>query len=303
MNRFPVGVIKSQQDLIPSNVLWNSYLLRSLSPLWPSHGGPAVVLWLLLERNEFLQLQPTQLRWPGPHCSPSPPQERILPAHSSVPGSGVRGGVCGGVLLSPLHLNSYPSCSDVTLELSIRHARLLEIPSHVWISVKVSTLHVFTLMAGRGNGAISPTPLYLQPLLRPVCPFSGAQVAPLLPLKHFTHGYISNCCLAAQCCPTLLTPWTAACQSFTISWSCSYSWPLSRWYYLTISSSAATFSFCTQSFIVSGSFPMSQLFTSGGQSIGVSASASILPLHIQGWFPLGLTGVTSLLSKGFSSLL
>ena len=138
----------------------------------------------------------------------------MLPAHSSVPGSGVRGGVCGGVLLSPLHLNSYPSCSDATLELSIRHARLLEIPSHVWISAKVRTLHVFTLMAERGNAAISPTPLHLQPLLRPVCPFSGAQVAPLLPLKHFTHGYISNCrCSAAQCCPTLLTPWTAACQS------------------------------------------------------------------------------------------
>ena len=72
-------------------------------------------------------------------------------------------GVYGGVLLSPLHLKSHLSCSDAMLELSIRHARLLEIPSYVWISAKVSTLHVFTLMAGRGNGAISPTPLHLSP--------------------------------------------------------------------------------------------------------------------------------------------
>ena len=80
---------ESQQDYITPNVLWNSYLLHSLSPLWPSHGGPAVALWLLLERNEFLQLQHTELRWPAlTHCFPSPPQEGMLPAHSSVPGEG-----------------------------------------------------------------------------------------------------------------------------------------------------------------------------------------------------------------------
>ena len=58
------------------------------------------------------------------------------------------------------------------------------------------------------------------------------------------------------------------------------------------------FSFCLQSFPASGSFPISQLFTSGGQSIGASASASILPVNIQGWFPLGLTGWISLQAKG-----
>ena len=58
------------------------------------------------------------------------------------------------------------------------------------------------------------------------------------------------------------------------------------------------FSSCLQSFAASGSFQMSQLFTSGGQSIGVSASASVLPINIQDWFPLGVTGVTSLQSKG-----
>ena len=65
----------------------------------------------------------------------------------------------------------------------------------------------------------------------------------------------------------------------------------------TISSSVIPFSFCLQSFSTSGSFPMNQLFTSGGQSIGVSASASVLPMNIQGCFPLGLTDLISLLSK------
>ena len=75
---------------------------------------------------------------------------------------------------------------------------------------------------------------------------------------------------------------------------------LSRWCYLTISSSATHFSFCLQSFPASGSFPVCWLFTSGGRSIGVSASASILPMNIQGWFLLGLTGLISLQSKEFS---
>ena len=81
---------------------------------------------------------------------------------------------------------------------------------------------------------------------------------------------------------------------------CSDSCLLSRWCYLTISSSATPFSSCRQSFWASGSFPMSQLFTSGGQSIGASASASVLPMNIQSWFPLGLTGLIPLQSKGLS---
>ena len=68
----------------------------------------------------------------------------------------------------------------------------------------------------------------------------------------------------------------------------------------TISSSVIPFSSCLQSFPASGSFPMRQFFTSGGQSIGVSASASVHPLNIQDWFPLGLTGWISLQSKGLS---
>ena len=66
--------------------------------------------------------------------------------------------------------------------------------------------------------------------------------------------------------------------------------PLSRWCHLTISSSVIPFSSCLQSFPISGSFQMSQIFASGGQNIGVSASTSILPMNTQDWFPLGWTG-------------
>ena len=82
--------------------------------------------------------------------------------------------------------------------------------------------------------------------------------------------------------------------------ACSNSCPLSRWCHPTISSSVVPFSSCLQSFPASGSFQMSQLFTSGGQRIGASASASVLPMNIQGCFPLGLTGWISLQSKVLS---
>ena len=78
----------------------------------------------------------------------------------------------------------------------------------------------------------------------------------------------------------------------------SDSCPMSQWCHLNISSSAALFSFCHRSFPALGSFPMSQLFASGDQSIG--ASASFLPMNIHGWFPLGLTGLISLQSKELS---
>ena len=100
------------------------------------------------------------------------------------------------------------------------------------------------------------------------------------------------------------TPWTAAHQallSSTVSWSLLKLMSIDSWCYLTLSFSVAPFSFCLQSFPASGSFPMSWLFTSGGQSIGVSASASVLPMSTQGWFPLGLTDLISLQSKTLSS--
>ena len=86
------------------------------------------------------------------------------------------------------------------------------------------------------------------------------------------------------------------CPSPTLG-ACSNSCPSSQWCQPTISSSVVPFSSCLQSFPASGSFPVSQDFTSGGQSIRASASASVLPMNIQDWFPLGWTGLISLQSK------
>ena len=82
--------------------------------------------------------------------------------------------------------------------------------------------------------------------------------------------------------------------------ACSNSCPSSRWCYPTISSSVIPFSSCLQSFPASGSFLSSQFFASGGQSIGISASASVLPMNIQDWFPLGWTNLISSQYKGLS---
>ena len=82
--------------------------------------------------------------------------------------------------------------------------------------------------------------------------------------------------------------------------ACSNSCTLYQWCHPTISSSIIPFSSCLQSLPASGPFLVSWLFASGGQSIGASASASVLPMNIQGWCPLGLTGLISLLSKGLS---
>ena len=94
-----------------------------------------------------------------------------------------------------------------------------------------------------------------------------------------------------------VTPGTVAHQTslfFTISQSCASSCPLSWWCHPTIPSSMIPFSSFPQSFPASGSFPMSQLFTSGCQNIGASASASVFPMNTQDWFPLGLAGLISL---------
>ena len=87
---------------------------------------------------------------------------------------------------------------------------------------------------------------------------------------------------------------TPTCEAY------SNSHPLSWWCHPTISSFVIPFFSCLQSFPVSGSFQMSQFFTSGGQSIGVSASTSVHPMNIQDWFPVGWTGWISLLSKALS---
>ena len=107
----------------------------------------------------------------------------------------------------------------------------------------------------------------------------------------------------AQLCPTLCD-----LKSYSMPDSSVFHyWCLLRflsiepteWCHPTISPSVALFSFCLQSFPASGSFPVSQMFASAGQSIGASASASVLPMNIQGWFPLGFSGLI-LLSKGLS---
>ena len=90
------------------------------------------------------------------------------------------------------------------------------------------------------------------------------------------------------------------CTSWN-SWSLLNSCPLSRWCLSTFLFSVIPF--CLQSSSAPGSFPMSQFFASGGQSIGASASASVLPMNIQDWFPVGLTGLISLQSKGLSIIL
>ena len=83
--------------------------------------------------------------------------------------------------------------------------------------------------------------------------------------------------------------------------ACSNSCPTSQWGHPNISSSVIPFSSCFLSYPVSGSFPVSQFFTSGDQSIGVLTSASVPPMNIQDWFPLGLTGLTSLSVRYYNS--
>ena len=125
------------------------------------------------------------------------------------------------------------------------------------------------------------------------------------PEFNITKIFTYCCCyLAGKLCLTLCSPIDYSTSGFPILHHlpsvCSNSCPLSQWCHPTISSSAVPFSSCPQSFPTSGSFPVSWFFTSGGQSIRASASASTLPMNIQGWFPLEWTGLISLLSKGLS---
>ena len=127
------------------------------------------------------------------------------------------------------------------------------------------------------------------------CPPMSFFPSPLLVLLLlFSHSVMSN-----SLRPHGLQHARLPCPSPTPR-TCSNSRPSSQLCHPTISSSVNTFSSCLQSFSASGSFLMSQLFASGGQSIRASASLSILPKNIQGLFPLGWTGLISLQSKGLS---
>ena len=128
-------------------------------------------------------------------------------------------------------------------------------------------------------------------LLRQVFPDNSILIALLVTLEpiQFSHSFTSDSFRpheSQHARPPCLSPTPGVHPN-----SC----PLTRWRHLTISSSVVPFSSCLQSFPTSGSFQMSQLFTSGGQSIGVSAS--VLPMNTQGWSPLGWTGWISLQSK------
>ena len=122
-------------------------------------------------------------------------------------------------------------------------------------------------------------------------------------IKGYSTKYLISSVQSLSCVRLFITPMDCnirlPCPSPTPrAWSSSC--PSSQWCYPTISSSVFSSSSCPQSFPASGSFPTSQFFTSSGQSIGSSASASLLPMNIQDLFPLGLTGWISLPSKGLS---
>ena len=111
---------------------------------------------------------------------------------------------------------------------------------------------------------------------------------------------ICYCCSVTQSCLTLCRLWTEHSRPPCPSPSpkvCPKSCLLPQWYHPPISSSDTLF-FCPQSFLASGTFPMSQLFISDDQNTGILASVSVLPMHVQGWFPLSFTSWISLLSKG-----
>ena len=121
-----------------------------------------------------------------------------------------------------------------------------------------------------------------------------ANVHPLISISQFNHSVVSD-----SLRPHGLQHTRPSCLS-PVPRAYSNSCPLSQWCHPTISSSLIPFSSRLQSFLASGSFQISQFFASGGQSIGLSASTSVLPVNIQDWFPWGWTGWISLLSKGLS---
>ena len=118
------------------------------------------------------------------------------------------------------------------------------------------------------------------------------------------HFYSVQFSSVAQSCLTVCDPMNCSTPGLPVHQPTPgvypNSCPLNRWCHPTIPSSVIPFSSCHQSFPTSRSFQMSQLFTSGGESIGVSASTSVLPVNTQDWFPLGWTGWISLQSKGLS---
>ena len=144
-------------------------------------------------------------------------------------------------------------------------------------------------------------------------PLSGTPITWILGILVWPHNFlILYCCFfwifssvssVAQSCLTLCNPMDCSTQGFPVHYQLpelAQTRPSSQWCNPTISTSVIPFASCLRSFPASKSFPRSQLFASGGQSIGVSASTSVLPMNIQDGFPLGWTGWIFLLSKGLS---
>ena len=145
--------------------------------------------------------------------------------------------------------------------------------AHLWLC---GSLQKILKKMGKRPAYLSPE----KPICKSVSQFSCSVMSNSLPPHRLQHARLP-------------------CPSPTLK-ACSNSRPSCQWCHPAISSSIISFSSCLQSFPASGSYPRSQFFTSSGQSIGVSASVSVLPINIQDWFPLGLIGWISLQSRGLS---
>jgi len=162
---------------------------------------------------------------------------------------------------------------------------------------RLETSHDLGILSWRYS-PLSPFPLHHQ---QPHLPTWRCKHGPPDPLQEGYSVQFSLSVVSKSLQPHGLQHARPPCPSPTLR-VYSNSCPLSRWCHPTISSSVIPFSSCLHSFPELGSFLMSQFFTSGGQSFGVPASASVLPMNIQDWFPLGWTGWISLQSKGLSKV-
>ena len=189
-------------------------------------------------------------------------------------------------------------------------ARVLSLFSHEWFFPTLRTVACQAPLSKDSPG--KNTGVGCHALLQGIFPTQGSNLC-VLHLLHWQVGSLQLAPLgspkfssAAQLCLTLCNRMDCRTPGFPVhhqlkaySNSCSLSW----WCHPTISSSVIPFSSCLQSSLISGSFQMNQFFASGGQSIGVSASTSVLLMNIHDWFPLGWTGWISLQFKGLSQVL